>query len=271
MPSSPAARCATRPGGAASPWRKISPGQTGAWPSARWRRLYRAGKIPALITQNIDNLHQASGIAAEASRRIAWQYHLCDLPGLRRALRAGLGEGAIEPSGQHAPDCPCCGGLHQDRDDLIRSGHAGRGDAARRRVDARLRSVSGRSARRWWCGLRRDFRSMAKRNGAALVIINREPTEFDDLADLVVHNDIGDALGPSSPTDSDSRCAVYRRCAQAHFAFSSFTRAPVLSSIRRDSLKRPEEAPAKRRRAASWRRTGLSREVPGANRPSGSG
>ena len=37
---------------------------------------------------------------------------------------------------------------------------------------------------------------MAKRNGAALVIINREPTEFDELADLVVRNDIGDVLGP---------------------------------------------------------------------------
>jgi NAD-dependent deacetylase len=37
---------------------------------------------------------------------------------------------------------------------------------------------------------------MAKRNGAALVIINREPTEFDELADLVVRNDIGDSLAP---------------------------------------------------------------------------
>jgi NAD-dependent deacetylase len=37
---------------------------------------------------------------------------------------------------------------------------------------------------------------MAKRNGAALVIINREPTDFDDIADLVVRNDIGDALSP---------------------------------------------------------------------------
>src|SRR5215207_11038411 len=27
--------------------------------------LYRAGKTPAIITQNIDNLHQASGFAAE--------------------------------------------------------------------------------------------------------------------------------------------------------------------------------------------------------------
>jgi NAD-dependent deacetylase len=37
---------------------------------------------------------------------------------------------------------------------------------------------------------------MAKRNGAALVIVNREPTEFDEFADLVIRHDIGDALAP---------------------------------------------------------------------------
>jgi NAD-dependent deacetylase len=40
------------------------------------------------------------------------------------------------------------------------------------------------------------FPLMAKRNGDALVIINREPTEFDEAADLVLHNDIGDVLSP---------------------------------------------------------------------------
>jgi len=40
------------------------------------------------------------------------------------------------------------------------------------------------------------FPLMAKRNGATLVIVNREPTEFDEIADLVVRNDIGDALAP---------------------------------------------------------------------------
>ena len=40
------------------------------------------------------------------------------------------------------------------------------------------------------------FPLMAKRNGAALVIINREETEFDELADLVVHDDIGSVLEP---------------------------------------------------------------------------
>jgi NAD-dependent deacetylase len=39
------------------------------------------------------------------------------------------------------------------------------------------------------------FPLVAKRNGGALVIINREPTEFDELADLVVHHNIGDVLG----------------------------------------------------------------------------
>ena len=37
---------------------------------------------------------------------------------------------------------------------------------------------------------------LAKRAGARLVIINREPTEFDAVADLVVREDIGSALEP---------------------------------------------------------------------------
>jgi NAD-dependent deacetylase len=40
------------------------------------------------------------------------------------------------------------------------------------------------------------FPLLAKRNGARLIIINREPTDFDDIADLVVHEDIGTVLEP---------------------------------------------------------------------------
>jgi NAD-dependent deacetylase len=40
------------------------------------------------------------------------------------------------------------------------------------------------------------FPMMAKDAGARLVIINREPTDQDDLADLVIRHDIGDTLGP---------------------------------------------------------------------------
>ena len=37
---------------------------------------------------------------------------------------------------------------------------------------------------------------LAKRNGAGLVIINREATEFDGIADLVIRDDIGTVLAP---------------------------------------------------------------------------
>ena len=38
------------------------------------------------------------------------------------------------------------------------------------------------------------FPLMAKRNGARLVILNRDPTDLDDIADLVIRADIGSVL-----------------------------------------------------------------------------
>lgn len=38
--------------------------------------------------------------------------------------------------------------------------------------------------------------ALAKQNGAALVIVNREPTPLDDLADLVIRADTGAVLAP---------------------------------------------------------------------------
>ena len=38
--------------------------------------------------------------------------------------------------------------------------------------------------------------AIAKQNGATLVIVNREPTELDDLADLVIRAEIGSVLEP---------------------------------------------------------------------------
>ncbi len=40
------------------------------------------------------------------------------------------------------------------------------------------------------------FPQLAKNSGAQLVIINNEPTEQDDMADLVIRFDIGETLGP---------------------------------------------------------------------------
>ncbi len=40
------------------------------------------------------------------------------------------------------------------------------------------------------------FPLLAKRNGARLVVLNREATDFDDMADLVIRADIGQTLKP---------------------------------------------------------------------------
>jgi NAD-dependent deacetylase len=39
-----------------------------------------------------------------------------------------------------------------------------------------------------------DFPVQAKRNGARLVIVNRDPTDMDEMADVVIHDGIGDTV-----------------------------------------------------------------------------
>src|SRR6185437_6598936 len=68
--------------------------------------LYRVGKIPAVVTQNIDNLHQDSGFAADHVVELHGNttYATCldcakryELPWVRDRMTA---------AGGHAPDCP---------------------------------------------------------------------------------------------------------------------------------------------------------------------
>jgi NAD-dependent deacetylase len=157
--------------------------------------LYRGGKVPGVVTQNIDNLHQASGIAAE---------HVVELHGNTTfALCLDCGDryeltwvrARMERANGCAPDCPGCGGFIKTA--TISFGQAMPEDAMRRAEELTLRCnlflAIGSSLVVWPAA---GFPLIAKRNGAALVIINREPTEFDDLADLVVRQDIGTVLAP---------------------------------------------------------------------------
>jgi len=156
--------------------------------------LYRAGKVPGLITQNIDNLHQASGIAADDIVELHGNttYATC-LDCAKRYELAWVRE-KFQASGQRAPDCDCGGYI---KTATVSFGQAmptmqmERAEQLTRDCDLFL--AIGSSLVVWPAA---GFPLMAKRNGAALVIVNREPTEFDDLADLVVRNDIGDALAP---------------------------------------------------------------------------
>jgi NAD-dependent deacetylase len=157
--------------------------------------LYRAGKVPAVVTQNIDNLHQDSGIAAEHVVELHGNttYAVCldcarryELEWVRARMAAANG---------CAPDCPSCGGYVKTA--TISFGQA-MPDAAMQRAQELALSCDlflaiGSSLVVWPAA---GFPLLAKRNGARLVIVNREPTEFDDIADLVVHDDIGMVFEP---------------------------------------------------------------------------
>lgn len=157
--------------------------------------LYKAGKVPGVVTQNIDNLHQASGIAADDVVELHGNttYATC----LDCAARYELNwvRERFEAAGGRAPECPDCNGYIKTA--TVSFGQA-MPDAAMQRaqtltLECDLFLAIGSSLVVWPAA---GFPLMAKRNGAGLVIINRDPTEFDQMADLVIRDDIGTALSP---------------------------------------------------------------------------
>ena len=98
--------------------------------------FYRAGKAPAVITQNIDNLHQSSGIAAEHVVELHGNNTYALVPRLRQALRAGLGAAAVRRRQRDArPIAPTAAATSRPR--RSRSVRRCRSaNAARRAVDA---------------------------------------------------------------------------------------------------------------------------------------
>ena len=157
--------------------------------------LYRSGKSPGVITQNIDNLHQASGIASEDVVELHGNstYALC-LSCAKRYEMSWVKEKFTASNGR-APDCLDCGGHIKSA--TVSFGQA-MPEAAMRRAEelalgCDLFLTVGSSLVVWPAA---GFPLMAKRNGARLAIINRESTEFDSIADLVVREDIGTVLAP---------------------------------------------------------------------------
>jgi NAD-dependent deacetylase len=157
--------------------------------------LYRAGKAPGVITQNIDNLHQISGIAGEHVIELHGNnsYASCLDCGKRYELE--WVRQAFAAAHERAPDCTDCAGHIKAA--TISFGQAMPERALRRAeqltLDCDLFLAIGSSLVVWPAA---GFPLRAKRNGARLVIINREATDLDEIADLVVHEDIGTVLAP---------------------------------------------------------------------------
>src|SRR3982075_4342477 len=70
--------------------------------------LYRAGKIPAVITQNIDNLHQMSGLAAEHVIELHGNTTYARCIGCGHAYDLAWAKRSFDETGG-APDCRLCG------------------------------------------------------------------------------------------------------------------------------------------------------------------
>lgn len=167
-------------------------GWTGKAPNAghyALAQLVARGKMSAVITQNVDNLHQDSGVPAAQVIELHGNasYATCLSCGLRHEL-ADLRDAFMERD--EIPHCRACGGIVKTA--TISFGQAMPEEPMRRAEEETLACdlfiVLGSSLVVFPAA---NFPLLAKRNGAKLVIVNREPTEQDRYADLVVHEEIG--------------------------------------------------------------------------------
>jgi NAD-dependent deacetylase len=160
-------------------------------------KLIAQGRASCVITQNIDGLHQASGIPDEQVIELHGNttYAACldcgqrhDLPPIREAF---LTDGSL-------PVCDHCGGLVKTA--TISFGQAMPAEAMQRAERETLACdlilAVGSSLVVYPAA---GFPALAKHNGARLIIINRDPTPLDEAADLVLHSEIGPTLSAAIP------------------------------------------------------------------------
>ncbi|MEQ8783537.1 MAG: Sir2 family NAD-dependent protein deacetylase [Roseibium album] len=180
-------------------WRRRFSGDRameGAVPNTGHRaiaRLHELGKTLAVVTQNVDNLHQNSGLPDEAVIELHGNASYakclsCELRYEMAELEAQFhAQGRVDPCGR-------CGGI-------VKSATISFGQAMPEREMERAQAaieacdlciVVGSSLVVYPAA---GFPEYAKRLGAGLAILNREETPLDPLADVVVHAEIGASLG----------------------------------------------------------------------------
>ncbi len=164
-----------------------------AQPNAAHRflaELEKTGRLTAVVTQNIDGLHQKAG-----SRRVfelhgsIWRNH---------CMKCGKSYGpeAIRDSSTAIPRCGCGGIIKPDvvlyeegLDNDVVSGAV----SAIRRADTLM--VAGTSLTVYpAAGLLYEFR------GKNLILINRDETPADSMATMVIHDRVGEVLGALEAT-----------------------------------------------------------------------
>jgi NAD-dependent deacetylase len=154
--------------------------------------LEKRGKLHALITQNIDELHQLAGSSAQKVIEVhgTMRKVVCMSCGERAPMEKAL---ARVRAGEADPPCRSCGGI-------LKSATISFGQqlvpevidrAMRAAAEADLFLSVGTSLQVYPIA---GAVQIAKHAGARLVIINAEPTPFDDIADAVFNDSISEVL-----------------------------------------------------------------------------
>jgi len=154
--------------------------------------LEKLGILDCVVTQNIDGLHFKAGNSEEKVIQLhGTAIFVSCLSCQKRYDRDEIQERIKK--GQKAPRCDNCGGLLKPA--TISFGQSmpekETQEAYHRSSICDLFIVVGSSL------VVQPAASMplvAKRNGARLVIINRDPTPCDDMADLIIHGQAGSTL-----------------------------------------------------------------------------
>jgi len=147
--------------------------------------LEAAGHVDAVLTQNIDGLHQDAGSEQVIELHGTHRHVACDDCGARQAAGPVFERAA---DGELPPRCGCGGVL---RPDVVLFGESLPGEAI---------EEANRLAHRADCFLAvgssltvhpaAGLPARAARSGATLGIVNLEPTEKDDAAAVVVRDDV---------------------------------------------------------------------------------
>ncbi len=148
-------------------------------------KLEQMGKLTAVITQNIDGLHQMAGSQNVIELHGSVLRNYCVSCGEKYPL-------SFVTAAEDVPRCEKCGGIVRPdvvlygegliQKDIIR--------AAQLIADADLLIVGGTSLTVYpAAGLVRYF------NGDKFVILNKSETPYDEYADLIIRDSIADVLG----------------------------------------------------------------------------
>lgn len=155
-------------------------------------RLIASGRASAVITQNVDNLHQASGVPEDRVIELHGNasYATCLECGLRHELEE------LRPVFVDRGDIPAC----RSCGELVKTATISFGQqmpngpmvrAEEETLGCDLFLVLGSSL---VVTPAAHFPVKAKRSGARLVILNREETPLDAIADLVLNEEIGPTM-----------------------------------------------------------------------------